>query len=444
MNPLTEDIERIAHAAAGAAEEPDLSHDALALRLGKQWQDSVRYVDKFKRFYIYDGNTWHEDERLEHLTQTRAFLRDTAGTLNSNQAKELKRADTVAKIASLARSNPEQASRVDQWDRDDWLLGTPDGVVDLRTGNLRSGRPEDYITKTTACAPAPPGTPAPLWTEFLNRITDGNTELQKYEQRFFGYALTGSIQEHAFVFGDGSGANGKGVKCNTIKGAFGDYAISIPTEMLMVSRNDRHPTELARLRGIRLAFGSETQDGRRWDEAKLKGLTGGDPIPARFMRGDYFEFSPTFKLFIIGNHRPSIRGVDEAMRRRLHLIPFTVTIPDEEQDQELEEKLKAEWPAILRWCIDGCLDWQCQKLNPPESVTAATTNYLDAEDAVSLWIEECCTEDSRAWKSSKSLFASWKGWADRAEEFVGSQKRFSGVLQDRGYHPHRQSSLRGF
>lgn len=280
----------------------------------------------------------------------------------------------------------------------------------------------------------------------MDRITAGDPELQGYEQRFFGYSLTGTVREHIFGFGHGTGANGKGVTVGTILGIFHDYALTIPTEMLIVSHNDRHPEELARLRGVRLAVGSETEEGTRWAEAKIKRLTGGDRIAARFMRQNTFEFDPQFKLFIIGNKRPSLRGVDEAMRRRLHLVPFEITIPEDERDPELLQKLRTEWPAILRWCVDGCLSWQESGLRPPEIVRAATAKYLDAEDALNLWIEASATEDPNAWESSAALFNSWKRWAENAGEFVGSQKRLTTVLEERRFRYHRQAGtgLRGF
>jgi putative DNA primase/helicase len=361
-------------------------------------------------------------------------------------ARTLRRADTVAKVVSLARSNPAQVATVDTWDADPWLLGTPGGVVDLRTGKLRAARPTDYITMSTAVAPAPPGTRAPLWERFMGEITAGNQPLIDYKQRLAGYAATGSIRDHVFAFGHGTGANGKGVEMNTYAGIWADYAMTIPTEMLMVSNTDRHPTELARLRGVRLAIGSETEQGKRWAEARIKSLTGGDPIAARFMRQDYFEFSPQFKLYVVGNHRPSLRGVDEAMRRRLHLIPFTVTIPEPDRDPELAAKLKPEWPAILRWAIDGCIAWQREGLNPPDTVRTATDEYLEGEDAIALWLEDCCeTDDPNAWAPSGSLFASWKAWAERTGEYTGTQRRFGQVLQERGYEQKRGTSgIRGY
>jgi putative DNA primase/helicase len=179
----------------------------------------------------------------------------------------------------------------------------------------------------------------------LRRITAGDDRLVSYLQRAFGYALTGNVREHALFFGYGTGANGKGVTLNTLAGILGDYHESAPIETFTASSGDRHPTELADLRGARLVTATETEEGRRWAESRIKMLTGGDRVKARFMRQDFFEYNPQFKLFITGNHKPSLRSVDEAIRRRFHLIPFTVTIPPEQRDPDLAEKLKTEWPG---------------------------------------------------------------------------------------------------
>jgi putative DNA primase/helicase len=319
-------------------------------------------------------------------------------------------------------------------------------TVDLHTGAVRAPDPLDYMTKITAVAAAPEGTAAPMWAAFLHRVTGGDQDLQDYLQRAAGYWLTGSVKEHVMFFLYGTGANGKSVFVNTLVEIWNDYALAIGTEMLMVSSNDRHPTEVARLRGVRLAVGSEVEIGRTWAEAKIKALTGGDKISARFMRQDFFEFEPQFKLVIVGNHKPSLRGVDEAIRRRLLLIPFTVTIPAAERDHDLSDKLRAEWPAILRWAIGGCLMWQREGLNPPAAVLAATETYLASEDIFELWRDECTTADANAWESTADLRASWKAWAERAGEFVGTQKRFGQTLQDRGLLPQRQggSGARGY
>ena len=226
-------------------------------------------------------------------------------------------------------------------------------TFDLRTGIGHPPDPRDYITKRTACRCAPAGAPRPLWTAFLERITDGNAELQGFLQRYLGYCCTGFTSEHVFVFAYGTGANGKSTFINTVAQIFGDYATVADMSTFIASKVEHHPTDLAKLRGARLVVAQETQRGRRWDETKIKALTGGDKITARFMRRDFFDFMPTFKLFIVGNHKPRLGSVNEAMRRRLLLVPFTVQIPPDERDPRLAEKLKAEWPAILRWCIDG-------------------------------------------------------------------------------------------
>ena len=223
-----------------------------------------------------------------------------------------------------------------------------------------------------------------------------------------------------------------------------DYHTTAPIETFTASYSDHHPTDLAGLRGARLVTATETEEGRRWAESKIKSLTGGDKISARFMRQDFFEFVPAFKLMIAGNHKPGLRSVDEAIRRRLHLIPFAVTIPPAERDKNLVESLKIEWPGILAWMIDGCMDWQATGLQPPELVTEATAQYLEAEDAIAAWIDECCQRDPQAWESRGALFSSWTAWATKAGEPAGSQKRFVQTIEARGFVPQRSHTERGF
>ena len=224
----------------------------------------------------------------------------------------------------------------------------------------------------------------------------------------------------------------------------GDYHRTAPIETFTVSHGERHPTDLAGLRGARLVTAVETEEGRRWAEARIKALTGGDKIAARFMRQDFFEFAPTFKLVIAGNHKPSLRSVNEAIRRRFNLVPFTVTIPAGERDPKLREKLRTEWPGILRWLVDGSLAWQREGLSPPAAVLDATSAYLEAEDVLSMWIEECCRLAPAAWTASSKLFASWKAFAERAGEPVGSAKSFAQKLEERGLQMKLTMKARGF
>jgi putative DNA primase/helicase len=317
-------------------------------------------------------------------------------------------------------------------------------VVNLTTSACRPSEPFDYNTKLTAVCAAPPGTVAPVWLAFLDRVTHSNAELIAFLQRFLGYCLTGHVHEHVMVFLYGTGANGKGVFVNTVAHIMGDYAIVAPMEMFLASGFDRHPTEIARARGVRLVTAQETQKGRNWDEAKIKNLTGGDRLTGRFMRGDFFDFAPTHKLLIAGNYKPTLRNVDEAMRRRLLLVPFTVQIPPSERDTEFARKLEPEWPAILRWIIDGCLEWRRVGLAVPQIIRDTTDEYLSDQDSLGEWLEGCTIREHDRFTLSTHLFGSWKLWCESRNLPVGTETAFVDVLKDRGYEKARKTHGRGF
>ena len=201
---------------------------------------------------------------------------------------------------------------------------------------------------------------------------------------------------------------------------------------------------MAGLRGARIVTSIETEQGRRWAESKLKALTGGDKITARFMRQDFFEFIPQFKLLVAGNHKPAIRNVDEAMRRRLHMVPFTITIPPANRDKQLPERLLAERDGILAWAVEGCLAWQRSGLRPPAAVMAATDEYFESEDAFGRWLDERCERGANDSETTAALFADWKTWGESNGEFIGSIKRFAENLTNRGFEAWRDRSSRRF
>jgi putative DNA primase/helicase len=421
---------------------PAFSDDALALRFADQHADDLRFVAKWGQWFSWTGAHWRADDTLDAYDKVRATCREVALGCNKGRiATAIASAKTVASVERLAKADRRLAATVEQWDADPWLLNTPSGVVDLRAGRMRAHRADDYMTKITA---AGPGGDCPAFRAFLDRITGSDAELVAYHQRALGYALTGDIREHALFFGYGTGANGKSVELSTVAGIFNTYHRTAPIETFTASNTDRHPTDLAMLQGARLVTANETEEGRRWAESRIKQLTGGDPVSARFMRQDFFEFRPTFKLIIAGNHKPSLRTVDEAIRRRFHLIPFSVTIPADERDGELTEKLKEEWPGILAWLIKGCLEWQREGLRPPRAVLEATEAYLSAEDSLAAWVDERCDRAPQAWSSLSALFASWSDWAVKAGEVADSQKRFSQKLEARGFQLHKRNIGQGF
>ncbi len=319
-------------------------------------------------------------------------------------------------------------------------------TYDLRTGIGRPPDPLDYITKKTACSVAPAGTPHPLWTKFLYRVTDNDPNLIGFLRRYMGYCTTGFTTEHVFAFAYGTGANGKSTFINTIARIFGDYATVADMSTFIASNTEHHPTDLAKLRGARLVVAQETQKGRRWDETKIKALTGGDKITARFMRQDFFDFVPTFKLFICGNHKPRLTSIDEAIRRRLLLVPFTVQIPLAERDPQLAGKLWGERRAILRWCVDGCLEWQRIGLAPPKSVLDATEIYFSDQDTLQQWLDDCTADGGPfAFTRTTELFASWKAWCEPGNVKPGTERALSEALADKGFVKDRNTpGQRGF
>lgn len=429
----------------GSVIAPINSEIALALQFADQHGGYVRHVAKWGQWVLYDGKKWNEDETRTVFGLSQDLCRKAANATNkAGERKALASAKTRAAVLSLASDDPKLAAKIDQWDLDPWLLNTPDGAVDLRTNVIGPHRTEDYMRKITAVSPDP-SCPIPLWTSLLEKVTQGDSAYQRYLARMSGYALTGSVREHALFFLHGHGGNGKGTFLNTVANIMGDYHSVAPMETFIASQFDRHPTDLAGLAGARLVTATETEEGRRWAESKIKALTGGDPITARFMRQDFFKYMPQFKLIILGNHRPGLQSVDESIRRRMHLLPFKFTVSKAEKDTALDEKLKREWPGILSWMIDGCLEWQQTGLQPPHAVTEATEEYLNEEDALTKWMEESYGREPNGFVTVAELFGSWSTWASANGEEEGSSKRFSQRLVAMGFRPdRRKEGGRGF
>jgi putative DNA primase/helicase len=417
-----------------------LVEDGLALALAGECDANARWVQEWGAWLHWDGAVWVKDNTLQMYDMVRRLCRRAAETAQEKRATELRKAATVAAVERMARSDRRLAAIGEQWDADPWVLNTLAGIVNLHTGAIRPHDPLAYCTKITAVAP---GGDCPLWRRFLSEVTDGDAALEAFLQRVIGYSLTGAILEHALFFLYGTGRNGKGVFLNTLKAILDAYATVAPMTAFTDTHHEQHPTDLAMLRGARLVIAQETEEGRNWAESRIKALTGGDPITARFMRQDFFTFTPQFKLLIAGNHKPTLRNVDEAIRGRLHLIPFTVTIPPERRDPELADKLKAEWPGILQWAIDGCLLYQKIGLAPPPAVVNATAEYFEAQDDFSQWLDECCDIGPDYWEPVGRLFESWRNWAEASRLPVGTKKRLSSELDKAGFKADRNAAKGG-
>jgi len=408
------------------------TEDALALAFTRRYHRDWRYVAAWGRWLVWDGQRWRNEDTLAATDLIRSVCRQTAVRADDRKvAAKLASSGTVGGVERLARADRRHAATTDEWDADPWLLNTPGGVVDLKTGRTRSNDRADRMTKITT---ATPRGECPQWRAFLSDVTGGDQNLQDYLQRMVGYALTGSTREHALFFLYGTGANGKSVFVNTLADILGDYATNAPMDTFMETRTDRHPTDMAGLRGARFVAAIETEQGRRWAESKVKSLTGGDKIAARFMRQDFFEFFPRFKLFVAGNHKPAIRNIDEAMKRRLHLIPFTITVPPEKRDKHLQQKLLAERDGILAWALEGCLAWQrLGRLDPPQQVLDATDEYFEEEDAIGEFLDEDCKQSAVAREAISAIYQRWRERAERRGEYVGTSRWLTQQLINRGF-----------
>ena len=422
------------------------SEDHLASHWVKRHGEHWRYVQTWGAWYRWTGDHWHQEKTQEAFDLARNMTREalTWEGCTKQIRSRVNSARTAAAMLQFVKADRKIAATHEQWDTNRMLLGVPGGTVDLNICKFLPAEPDQYITKLTAVTPAK-GAPE-RWLKFLSEVTNGQKDIIDYLQRFAGYCLTGETSEHALAFLYGTGANGKTTLVQTILGILGDYAITAPMETFAESKNERHSTELARLRGARLVATEETSSGSRWNESRIKTLTGGNRISAHYMRQDDFEFQPEFKLLIAGNHKPQMRSVDEAMKRRIHIVPFTVTIPEEERDPHLHDALKKEWPQILNWMIEGCAAWRDYRLAAPEVVKDATNAYLKSNDILGNWLEECC--DREGWASSKSLYGSFAAWAEEQGERVWSRRAWADAMGDNGFQPGRAresgSQERGF
>lgn len=433
-------VDRRNHGVGASDPNRDRTENGLARWLADVHADAWRYVPG-RGWLAWSGSCWEPDRTARILELCRQLSEKAAWGQPEPDRRRLLAERTIRAVERLARSDPRLATGVADWDRDDMLLNTPGGVIDLRTGVVSPNDPGLQMTRITAAAP---GRTGGRWLDFVARVTGGDTDMACYLQRVAGYCLTARTDEQAFFFLHGSGANGKTVFLDVLAAILGNYARTAPLDTFMATRGDRQQNDLAGLEGARMVIATETEAGRPWAEARIKAITGGDRIAVRQLYREFFETVPGYKLLIAGNHRPRLSGGGAGMVRRLHLVPFDTVIPEQERDGQLREKLLAERDGILGWMLEGCRAWQDGGLRPPQRVRDAVAGYFDAEDFVVEWIDEDCVRGTNFHATTAELYASWRRRADSLGLDPKSARDLGERLRALGFEPVRTGKARGW
>ena len=435
----------------GASDEAPVfaSEEAMAnILVTADLDGNWRYVSDDRWYHFLDGQCWRNDNVLGILNLARMVCRKTAQNvqLTTNTRRNISSAKSIYAVERIARSDPRVATPIEHFDADPWVINSPGGLVNLRSGELM---PHDRAQLCMKMAGAAPYGDCPQWKLFIKQVSAGSQDYADYLQRLVGYSLTGMRSEEIFAFVYGPSNTGKSKFVETLRLLHGDYGTAAAMDTFIVSKVDRHPTDLAGLVGRRLVTAAETEEGRRWDQQRLTMLTGRDRVSARFMRGDFFEYVPQFLLLFAGNFRPRLTGVDDAMRRRMHLLPFTHKPP--RIDPHLIDKFRAELGGITAWAVEGCLLWQRYGLQPPAIVTRATAAYFELEDSLGQWLDERCVISDPLniadfFTPSRELYRDFRNWYEH-RGFVPSERTFLDRLEiaaPSAQRGRRSDGLRGF
>jgi putative DNA primase/helicase len=422
-----------------------------ARRLVRMAGDDLRYVSAWGEWLVWADTHWQRDQtgeverRAKHVVES--LYLDAATETDPDRRKALAKHALVSQSARSIRNMIQLrpvAVPPDAFDRDPWLLACQNGTLELQTaGTLRPTRRADLITR---CVPVDydPAATCPTFEGFLRRIFDDRPALIAYVQRAIGYALTGDTREQVLFLCSGSGANGKTTLLQAVSGLLAGYAATLAADTLLARKGDATMVmnDLSTLQGARFVVAAESDMGRRLAEGLVKQLTGGEAVKVKRLFADVYAITPTFKLWIGTNHRPQVRGTDHAIWRRIHTIQFDVEIPEAEQDRGLLEKLQAERAGILRWAVEGCLDWQRGGLGTPEEVRRATAEYRAQMDNLGDFLAERCLVEAGASLAAGDLYDAYKDWAQRNGEPALSSKTLGLHLRERGFAPARTTRSR--
>lgn len=407
-----------------------------AERIAYEYGHTIKYVGDMG-WLIWDGKRWRVDTKKEIERITAKVLR---GLYKSEEESETKWARMCerrnVRMNSIKDLMPLVPAERDDFDRHKYLLNVENGIIDLKTGKLQAHDRELNLTKITNVEYDEKAT-CPNWMTFLDQIFLGDKDLIEYMQRLIGYSLTGLISEQGMYFLVGGGSNGKSVFINTIKKMMGDYGVQTSSETFIKRKSDGANNDIARLNGSRFVSAVESEEGEKLQESLVKTITGGEPILARFLRQEFFEFLPEFKVFFTTNHKPVIGGIDDGIWRRVKIIPFNLSLKPHERDKKLEEKLSLEMPGILNWAIEGCLKWQRSGLKEPYVVTKETGAYKEDMDILGPFLAETCYTDEPKNEAiqieAKELYQVYDRWCFGSGERSLGNRTFYRMLETKGF-----------
>lgn len=410
-------------------------------RLIQRHGDKLRYCYETGLWLVWTGKVWATDTGDTVMRLAKDTVRNiyAEASLETDDNKRRSLGDHAHRSESgfrlLAMINLARdlcPVRLADLDSNPMLFNVQNGTIDLETGILQPHRKTDYLTKISPVAYHPEAT-SDLWAKHLDKVTGGNADLMSYLQRVFGYCLTGETKEQSMFFIFGQTKTGKSRTVGAIMYILGDYARQTPSDTLLIKRNAVH-NDIARLVGSRMVTSVENEKGEKLASALIKQLTGGDRMACRFLYHEHFEFEPTFKIFLIANDKPAIRGEDSAMWERLKLIPFSQFIPVPERDKDLADKLQSEAAGILAWMVKGCLEWQKAKdLLEPSIVTSETSIYRSEMDLLADFLDDRCDVTRTAKVEHTTLYIAYLAWCKDNEEEAISKKSLTLELQSRNF-----------
>lgn len=424
-----------------------------AERFVSMFKDQVKYCSIYKKWFIWNGKRWEQDDTGKVITYAiecvRNIIHDADMLPDGDKRKALiqhslksESSGRLKALLEIASGMPAITIRSEDLDRDPWLLNCQNGTINLKTGKLQEHNPKNFITRICS-APYDPACPIPLWTQLLEKVSGGNDGVKQYMQKAFGYALSGDISEQVMFLLYGTGSNGKSTMLNIFSALLDGYAQSTSSDTFMQKKNESVNNDIARLKGARFVSAIEMEEGKRMAESLIKSMTGGDRLVTRFLYGEFFEYVPQFKVFLAVNHKPDIRDTTKSIWRRIKVMEFTNTFTEQERDKNYPAKIMAsEMPGILAWAVQGCLLWQREGITDPDKIREATQAYREEMDSFSQFFNECCIVRDGARVTNKMLRSKYDEWCQENGEWCLKQRPFSQKLLERKFEK-RHSAANG-